>query len=153
MYDAYVCLRDLKPINTPGGDFLALDWRTRVLTQEQADTENICTLAGNQLTLPAGSYRCTISCPAYRVDGHQARLWDITNALLLLQGTSELMGGATLVSTRSFIAGRFTLAAPTTMEVQHRCQTTRAANGFGIQCNVADEIYTMAEFWRERPPT
>lgn len=149
MYDAYICLRDLKPLGTPGGDFITGDWRTRDLTEEQADTKDICTLAANQFTLPAGTYRCHISCPANRVTYHQTRLYNVTAAAEILAGTCEYLTSSHTGVTRSFIAGRFTLADTKTLEVQHRCGATILTGGFGINCSYTDEIYTIAEFWRE----
>lgn len=147
MYDAYVCVRDVKAQNTDGGGFTQGAWRTRDINNEQADTAGICTIAANQITLAAGTYRCTISAPAYDAASHQARLQNITDGVTLLVGTSEDMGDTN--TTRSFIVGRFTLAAPKVLEVQHYCSFTVAVNGFGNACNFTDEIYTVAEFWRE----
>lgn len=148
-YDAYVCVRDLKAQDVDGGTFTSGAWRTRDITHEQADTAGICTLAANQITLPAGTYRCMISAPAYRVGNHQARLQNITTAGTILSGTTEGCGDAAYTITRSIIAGRFTLAGAHTLEVQHRCFETIAGSGFGSACNFTEEIYTVAEFWRE----
>jgi len=152
MYDAYVCLRDLKPQNTPGGDFVQDAWQTRDLNDEQADTADICTLAANQITLPAGSYRCAISCPALRVWVHQTRLYNVTGAAVLLLGTSEYAHDGEYQTNHSHLNGRFTLAAETVLQIQHRCFQTKTVDGFGRNANFADEIYTVAEFWREVPP-
>lgn len=153
MYNAYLCLRDLKAITTPGGTFTSGAWQTRDLTEEQADPQDICTLAANQFTLPAGSYRCLISCPAYRVWVNQTRLYNVTDAAVLLLGSSEYAHDGEYQTNRSFIGGRFTLAAEKTLEVQHRCFQTKDVDGFGRSANVADEIYTIVELWRETPPT
>jgi len=152
MYDAYVCLRDLKPQNTNGGTFTSAAWRTRDLTEKQADPDEICTLEANQFTLPAGSYRSFISCPAFMVNYHQARLYDVTDAATLLLGTSEFTSTATAVVNHSHMTGRFTLTAQHTLEVQHRCSASCDNNGFGRKCNFTDELYTLAEFWREIEP-
>lgn len=151
MYDAYVCLRDLKPQGTAAGAFNFDAWRTRDLTEQQADTADICALAANEFTLPAGSYRCLIRCPANRVDLHQTRLYDVTAAAVLLVGASAYARVGSYDQSNSVIAGRFTLAATHTLQVQHHCQTSRASDGFGKPCDFTDEIYTTAEFWRERP--
>jgi hypothetical protein len=46
--------------------------------------------------------------------------------------------------------GKFTLAVQSVLEVQHRCNTTRATDGFGIAVNIDSvvEIYTVAQFER-----
>ena len=147
LYDAYVCVRDVKAQNIPGGGFVQGAWRTRDINNEQADTAGICAIAANQITLQAGTYRCNISAPANGVDNHQTRLQNITDGAPLLVGTSEDQGGVD--SNRSFIVGRFTLAAAKVLEVQHQCLATRAVDGYGDAANYTDEIYTIAEFWRE----
>ena len=50
--------------------------------------------------------------------------------------------------TRSFVVGRFTIAGSQALEVQHRNETTKATDGFGIASNWTSEVYTIAEFWR-----
>jgi len=149
LYDAYVCVRDVKAQNVDGGDFTQGAWRTRVINNEQADAAGICTIAANRITLAAGTYRCLISCSAHRVDFHQARLYNTTTAALLLTGTSEVSEDSAYTTNRSFIAGRFTLAGAHVLEVQHRCSFTIAVTGFGQASDFGEEIYTIAEFWRE----
>lgn len=148
LYDAYVCVRDVKAQNTDPGAFTQGAWRTRDINNEQADADGICTIAGNQITLAAGIYRCMISAPAFRVGAHQLRLQNTTGATTLLIGTSEAAPEDWRGYNRSFIVGRFTVAAAQALEIQHRCETTRA-EGLGSAANFTDEIYTIAEFWRE----
>ncbi|MBA7615765.1 hypothetical protein ES703_23051 [subsurface metagenome] len=149
MYDAYICVRDLKNAAVHGGTFDGGDWRTRDLNHEQADTKEICALGDNQITLPAGTYRCLITCPAFDVHNHQARLYDTTGAATLLLGSSCVADQAYSGANPSLIQGRFTLATQSVLEVQHRCALTRATSGFGYASNWAQNIYTIAEFWRE----
>lgn len=152
MYDAYVCLRDLKAQATQGGTFTSGAWRTRDLNDEQADPQAICALAANQFVLAAGTYRALISCPAFGVNRHQSRLYNVTGAAVLLVGSSMWAASDQFVENRSFTAGRFTVAAAQTLEIQHRCQLTHADHGLGVEANFTHEIYTLAEFWREAPP-
>jgi hypothetical protein len=148
-YDAYVCVRDVKSSGTHGGTFTSGAWRTRNINNEQADTAGICTIASNQITLAAGTYRCIISCPCYEVRMNQARLYNVTNSVVQLLGTNEYQSASTAAMTRSFVVGQFTLAAQTTLEVQHRCTQTKATVGWGFATLWGDEVYTVAEFWRE----
>lgn len=152
MYDAYICLRDVKGLGQAGGTFTSDAWRTRTLNNEQADTKDICSLAANQFTLPAGSYHCSISCPAYEVANHQTRLQNITTAATLLLGSVEYARDGYRHQTRSFIVGRFTLAAENTLEVQHRCGNSETNVGFGYPFGRTNEVYTLVEIRRETPP-
>lgn len=131
-----------------GANFVQAGWRTRFITTEHADNGEMGSLAANQITLEAGIYYCRISAPAFRVDSHMIRLYDITGAATLLLGTSEFCtSGANTVQTRSFITGRFELTVQSALEVQHYCQTTRNGNGFGNDAGFGvNEKYTVAEF-------
>jgi len=151
MYDAYVCLRDKKPEDTPGGTFTAGTWWPRDLTQEQADPENICTLAANQFVLAPGTYRCNISCPGFKCSWHKARLYNVTAAAIILMGTSEYAHYIGYAQTRTHVVGRFTVPAAQTLEIQHRGKITAADVGFGQPSDFpgTDEIYTLVELWRE----
>lgn len=146
--DDYVVVRDKKTQNTPGGDFNSGAWRTRDINEELLDASGICSIAGNQITLEPGTYRCSISVPAYNVNRHQGLLYDTTGTATLVLGTSEYVKQADLCTTRSFIVGGFTLSVQSALEVRHRCLNTTAGSGFGLAANFTDEIYTIAEFWR-----
>lgn len=148
-YNAYVCVRDVKAPNVHGGTFTAGAWRTRDITEEQADSGSICSIASNQITLEPGTYRCAISCPAMAVNKHQTRLQNISDTDTLLLGTLEYARASSVVKNRSFIVGQFTLANEKTLEIQHNAQTTVSTNGFGNGAGFDDCVYTVAEFWRE----
>ena len=146
----YVKLVDTKAQNTAGGTFTSGAWQTRVLNTEEEDINNDCSLASNQITLEAGTYECQISCPVFHVNRHQTRLYNTTGAVVVLLGTSEYsaVGAPPQPANRSFISGRFTIAASQALEVQHICQTTQATQGFGVENNFTSEVYTVAVFIR-----
>lgn len=150
MYSDYIHLVDKKSSGTDGGSSTAGSWQTRTLTDELADTGNLCTLSSNQFTLEPGTYRTTISAPAWRSDGHQIHLYNITDGAMELLGTSALsVEGGNIMQTRSFIVGRFTIAAQKTFEVQHRVTDSAATVGHGWSQSWGDNIYTIVELWRE----
>ena len=149
LYTAYLCYQDQKAQNTHGGTFTTGAWRTRDINTEVADPGNNGTLASNQITLAAGTYRCFIVCPGYFVTGHQARLQNVTDATTLLTGTSALSNNVNGDMTVSIIVGRFTVAASKALEIQHRGNATSTNNGFGQAVNLTTEVYTIAEFWKE----
>lgn len=151
LYSDYIHIRDEKASAVSGGGFTQGAWRTRDLTIELSDTGGDAALAANQITLEAGTYRCLISCPAIRVDQHKARLQNITDAVTILIGTAEYcQQSAYFAQTRSFVEGRFTLAAQKVLEVQHRCSITKAVDGFGAASGYGVvEVYTEVELWKE----
>lgn len=148
MYDAYVCVRDVKAQNVDGGDFVLGAWRTRDINDEHADAAGICTIAANQITLAAGTYRCYITCPSFYVNFCKAMLQNVTDAVTLVWGSSSGSGNVHNPD-QALIKGRFTLAAPKVLEIWHQCTRTQLGTGFGQAGNIANEIYTVAEFWRE----
>jgi hypothetical protein len=147
---AYVRLEDQKTQNTAGGTFTSGAWQTRVLQTEVTDTGGNCTLASNQITLAAGDYECLIIAPASFVDGHQLRLQNVTDATTVILGQNAYSSAneTDLITTPAVVRGVFTIAASKALEVQHRCQVTRATNGFGSELNWGTEVYTVVELWR-----
>lgn len=148
----YVVLKDVKTANTAAGGFTSGAWQTRVLNTEETDTNSDCSLASNQFTLAAGTYDIEASAPALFVSGHQTRLYNTTDSATILPGTSEyapLVSAADGSATRSYVIGRFTIAASKALEIQHRCLVTRATNGFGAAANFGEsEVYAIVRLWR-----
>jgi len=145
-YPAYIKVSDVKAQNTDGGTFTSGAWQTRDINTEDMDTGNHCSIASNQITLAPGTYECCIKCPAYEVDGHQARLQNITDAVTTLIGTSGTSSPVGASVTFSTIMGRFTITTQKTFEIQHQCNTTKSNRGFGFPNNWTSEVYTIAEF-------
>ncbi|KKN42645.1 hypothetical protein LCGC14_0710970 [marine sediment metagenome] len=143
----YILVRDKKAITVDGGTFTNGAWQTRDINEEVADPGGHASISGNQITLAAGTYRCQISAPAYATRRHQVRLQNITDVATEVLGTSSY--AYTTDQCRTFLSGRFTIADTKVFEVQHRGELTSATFGFGIASDWGDEIYTIAEFWRE----
>jgi len=139
----YIKISDVKTSGTSGGTFNAGAWQTRDLNTTDSDVNNLSALAGNQITLEPGTYVAYITCPAWTVNGNQSRLRDVTNSVTVLLGTNEQGVNST---SRSVISGLFTISSQTVFEVQHRCQSSKAFNGFGFALSWANEVYTSAEF-------
>jgi hypothetical protein len=148
----YICIQDQKPDGTGGGAFTTGAWRTRALNTFLANDQNLAVLDRtlNQITLNAGTYRCSISVPAFSVNDHQARLQNITGGGTLVQGQTARAPAAGSMGTSALVAGLFALRSATVVEVQHRCETTNGTDGFGRTTNFTSdgpEVYTIAEFW------
>lgn len=146
----YIRLEDQKTQNTAGGTFTSGAWQTRTLNTEVADTGNHCTLASNQFTLAAGTYEILAACPAAYCDGRQARLQNVTAGTTLILGQNAYSSNqeTDVTMTAAVVRGVFTVAGSQALEIQHRCQSTRATNGFGSEMNWGTEVYTVVELWR-----
>lgn len=154
---AYINIQDQKAQNTAGGTFTNGADRTRDLNTVVSDTANICSLASNQFTLPAGTYRIHARAPAYTVGPHQAMLWSVTdNAVQNSTKGFPMRGsvgrsdaGVAVMGQHSVVSGQFTIDQSKTFEIRHRCTTTASTDGFGPLANFGTEVYTVVELWRE----
>jgi prepilin-type processing-associated H-X9-DG protein len=146
----YIRLEDQKAQNTAGGTFTSGAWQTRVLQTEVTDTGGHCTLASNQFTLAAGTYEIFAACPAAFVDGHVARLQNVTAGTTLIAGQNSYSSAneTDITMTPAIVRGVFTIGASKALEIQHRCQVTRANNGFGAEMNWGTEVFTVVELWK-----
>lgn len=143
---------DSKSAGTEGGTFTSGDWRTRTLNTVSTNEISGASLSSNQITLPAGTFFIIASAPGHQVNRHQARLRNTTDGTTTLAGTTEYAGVDAATAggmSRSFIVGRFTIAAQKVFEIQHQSSVTKSGDGFG---NAADhgetELYSWALIWK-----
>lgn len=133
-----------------GATFTSGAYRTRVLNTVEGDS-SIVSLASNQFTLDAGDYKIEATAPAFWVNAHKAKLYDITNTADVKIGSTETSGAAANVATISKVIAELTITSTTTYEIQHRAQTTKASNGFGAATSFGDsEIYTQVTITKLR---
>lgn len=147
----YLQYRDQKAQNTAGGTFTSGAWQTRDLTTEVSDVGGFGALSSNQITLAAGTYLIRASAPGWKVNRHQLRLQNVTDAstVLIGQGTYTFDNGAGDGSqSLATLQGLFTIAASKALELQHQCQTTVATKGFGVEANFTTEVYAVVELWK-----
>lgn len=145
----YLEYRDEKAAGTEGGTFTSGAWQTRTINTEVADTGGHGALASNEITLDAGTYECEILCPAHMVGLHKARLYNVTDASVMLVGTVGKSNRTYPSYSHSIIVGRFTLASAKAVRIEHRAANTQDINGFGEAAGFSTEIYTVARFWWE----
>lgn len=146
----YILLRDEKTQNTPGGTFTTGAWRTRDLNVEVSDLGNHVTLAANQFTLEAGTYIINAAAPAFSVNQHKTRLYNISDSVEQTgtYGSSAYSNSGYSTQNHSFISGVFTISSPKIFEIQHQGSTTIADEGFGVETNFGVEVYTIVELWK-----
>lgn len=146
----YILIRNEQTSGTNGGTFTSGAWQTRTLNTEVADTNSAASLAANQITLAAGTYRVQASAPAYRVDNHQIRLQNITDGSTIAVGTSEFStsGAGEPDQNRSWLSYYFTITSVKVLELQHRGTTTRNTDGFGRAASLDTEVYACIELFQ-----
>lgn len=149
--DETVNVIDKKSSTTNGGTFTSGSWQTRDLNTVVANTISGASLGSNQLTLPAGTYWVNASAPGYRVDAHQAQLYNTTSSAVVLLGTTEYSTKTVAANnqTRSFISGTFVLSGTAVLELRHRCGATSGAdNGLGVSNDFGDQVYSELTAWK-----
>jgi hypothetical protein len=123
--------RDEKAVSVSGGTFTSGADRVRDINQVKRNTISGASLASNRITLPVGTYEILAFCPAYQVDGHQALLYNVTASTELIVGTSNYAQVGQSGMSHSIVTGAIALAAPSELELRHRCQTTASTSGMG----------------------
>lgn len=145
-YSLGAILEDQKAQNTAGGDFATGAWRTRDLNTEVFNTLGV-TLSLNEFTLPIGDYHIKWSAPATQVQGHQSRLFDVTGAAAVAQGTSEKTTTVEIFNTQSLGSMVVSVSAATTYRIEHMCALSNTVDGFGSAVNAGTEVYTRVEIY------
>jgi hypothetical protein len=156
LYGSAPYLKFAEVTNVAAGSAVAGTNNWRIFNVELADTHNLGSTNGaGDIILPAGTYQCRISAPAFRVQTHQIRLRTSTGVNLLF-GTMGYSDESTSGSQdRSQIDGQFTLATSTTLRVQHWCTLAHATDGLGALLSfdwgdANQTIFAVAEFWKIR---
>ena len=134
---AVAVLVDEKADSINGGTFTSGSWVTRTLNTEQSDPQGIVTLLSDQFTLGAGTYRIDFHAPAFGVQRHQARLYDVTNTAVVAYGSSERAEPATggESSNRSFGTATVVITGNTVYRLEHRCSASKTGLGLGYGVN------------------
>lgn len=146
----FIILEDQKSSGTNGGTSTLGSFQTRTLNTEVVDTGSNCSLASNQFTLTAGTYRIRAWAPGCQVGRHQIRLRNITDSTTTVTGKSSFTA-ATGNNDQSdaYLCGRFTISSSKTFEIQHQSELTAASVGFGVANSFTTEVYTHVEIEKE----
>lgn len=137
--------------NTSGGSATA-GIQTRVLNTVVANTISGASLASNQFTLPAGTYRVRAFAEAFHVNVSKIALYNVTDAVYVQQGGS--INGentlADLLTSELSLFGRFSLASSKVLELRQYCEASYATSGLGYPSNsMGVEVYAGVEITKE----
>ena len=142
-------VRDEKAANAGAGTS-AVGSQVRTLNTVVLNTIVGASLAANQITLPAGTYRVFASAPAFKAESHRLRLVNATDATVALLGFPEFSSAAGLACTASRIEGRLVLAAAKTFNLTHHFQAAQVGNGLGVPTgDTFAEVYANLMIWKE----
>ena len=99
-------------------------------------TDGTVTIDSSQFTLQgAGTYLINWSCPAFKSNAHQSRLYDVTGTTTLKAGSNAYTNAADNTQTDSIGSVIHTITSNNVYEIQHRVETSRATNGHGVDYN------------------
>lgn len=146
-----VIVQDEKSSGTNGGTFTSGAWQQRTLNTESTNTITGASLSSNQITLPSGTYYARWTAPAYTCDEHQTRFVSTPTATITLYGTAEHTNSTVFLTTISEGSGVFSISGSTVFQLEHRCQTTKATDGFGDANSFGNtQVYARVEIWKVR---
>ena len=140
-------IADVKAYNVDGGTLTQGAWYTRDLNTELADPSNIVTIASNQFTLQAGTYLIEWQAPAFLVNRHFTRLYNVTDATVDAEGTASFGSVSGASQDSSTGATIQTITSAKTFRIEHRCQTTKLLQGRGVATSVSGQnsVYTLVK--------
>ena len=146
------------------GSFTTGNWITRLLATEVYDlfdlvliqTQGTPAVGTNRFRLIAGTYIAEWNAPAWLVNVHQTRLYNITDSTVIGYGTTELAyddDGSNASQTRSVGIAKFTIVADKDLVLQHRCSSANTDNGLGVSSpptfgSASTDIFSMVKIWR-----
>lgn len=149
-FQFYALVQHQLPSGTNAGDFSSGDWRTVPLNTEVSDTGSDISVAANQVTCAAGTYRARWRVCGYQVNNFASRLRNFTLGTTIAVGSNATCGAADTVAGYSIGESRFTLSASTVVELQAQCQITNLGDGFGIANSFGEpEVYASLELQKE----
>ena len=149
-FASYAVICDQKANNTNGGQPPnTTAYNKRDLNTEIADADGIVSISSNEFTLQAGTYLVKARAPGFRMDRHQAKLYNVTDSSDIQYGSSEHSADSVAVTTYSHITARFTLSGAKALAIYHRCENTDG-EGYGLANNFSNvQIYTVVEIFKE----
>jgi hypothetical protein len=123
---------------------------TRVLDTVKTNEITGASLSSNEITLPAGTYFCLASAPAYLTSNHQCRLYNTTDSADVLEGTTEHAWNNGYTTTHSFLRGRFTISGTKGFTLRHYVGQTRNDSGGGTSFSGggSKNIYAEVMIWK-----
>lgn len=131
---------------TAGGASVATTWTTRVLNTTVINGITGCSLASNQITLPAGTFIVTALSPMRNTNNSKIRLYNVTDASITAVGNNTSMDSSGGVGGIATLQTQFTIAASKAFAVQYYATSAVASFGLGSATSAGtSEIYTSIQ--------
>ncbi len=147
----FIHIREARATGVDAGSFTSGSWINRTLNTIVTNTIPGVSWVADVPTgrvmpiLPDGTYKVTWSSPAHNVNRHQTRLYDNTNLVALLVGSTENTTGSVSTevasTTRSIYKGLLTTSGNGELILQHKCSNTQNTTGLGSSANTGEPEY------------
>jgi len=139
----YFCAREEQASGTDGGACAATTWQTRTLNTVTKNTIVGASLASNNITLPAGTYRIEARYPTAGLMNHKGAIYNNTDSAF------SILGDVSASKTHGIISGNILITAQKTFSLR---QFSSAADGQGFGTGLASagqtEVFATVEIWR-----
>lgn len=152
---AYAYIRDEKTPGTNGGSTTTGAWFTKVLntaTYYPPDQTFISLDTGtNLITVQPGVYYIQVSSPAVGGGNHTCRIADLTEFVVLINGTAERAQSGGFLGTgemsSSTACGIVTAVVPKLLRIDHRVDVASGV-GRGLATGFQTEVYTTVQIYK-----
>lgn len=143
-------VRDERADGVGGDSAVATTWNIRTINTVEVNQITGASLASNQITLPAGTYRIWADAYVKSVADHKLRLRNVTDGETAVVGASDYSHlTSDDLGMRAQMMGRFTIDAEKDFEIQHYTTNT-ASNAFGTASSSGEvELYLNVQILRE----
>jgi hypothetical protein len=136
-------LRDEKSSGTNGGSSAASTWNNRTINTEVSDIKNIVTLASNQFTPIAGTYKIDVSAATHGGGGvHKLRLYNVTQDAVVAYGLNG-RGPTQSQAYPTTLKTIFTANGTDAYRIDHYTNAAVANTGLGFPTSITgvNEVY------------
>jgi len=137
-------VRDEKASGVAGGLGIQDGYVVRTLNTAKKNSMSGASLAGNQITLPAGTFRVSFTAPAGpTASNHKAYLYNVTDGVTTVAGTSTYAPQSTqIVTVSQVLCAEFTISSSKVFEVRHWIAATGTPNLGAASSSGQVEVYT-----------
>lgn len=141
----FMHVRDEKASGTAGGSSVAGN-QIRTLNTVVTNTITGASLASNEITLPAGTYRITAIAPCFVGSRNRIRLLNVTDTTVAILGIASNAANPEA----AHLFGRITITSAKAFNITHYQETASATNGLGVATSdTFVEVYASVMIWKE----
>lgn len=148
--DNYAHFKDEKTSGTNGGTSPSSVYATRTINTTVTNNISGCSLSSNQVTLAIGTYLITARAPAFAANSHRSSIYNVTDTVNEILGTTAYTSNSNGVMTDSLTSGILTVSGSSKdFELRHYTAASVANTGLGVAGTDGNvETYSELIIWR-----